>query len=71
MFAYYHRIMVSFITLIMKLLLGIAIAGEVVGVTMIVRGLVWGGRASAAICGIGCSLLAASAITHAVIIVIH
>lgn len=57
--------------MVIKLLLGIAIAGEVFGVTMIVRGFVWGGRASAAICGIGCALLAVSAITHAVISMIH
>lgn len=57
--------------MVIKLLLGIAIAGEVFGVTMIVRGVFWGGRASAIICGIGCALLAVSAITHAVILIIH
>lgn len=57
--------------MIMKLLLGIAIAGEVVGVAMIVRGGVWGGRESAVICGVGCALLAASAITHTVGIFSH
>ena len=57
--------------MIIKLLMGIAIAGEVVGVAMIVRGGVWGGRASAIICGIGCALLAVSAITQAVIYIIH
>ena len=55
----------------MKVITWFVLAGEVVGMAMIVRGFVWGGRASAAICGIGCALLAVSAITHAVIYIIH
>lgn len=52
----------------MKALAWIGISGEVVGVAMIVRGIVWGGRASTAICGIGCALLAVSALVHGVLI---
>ena len=55
----------------MKALAWIGISGEVVGVAMIFRGAVWGGRASAVICGVGCAILAVSAITHAVGIFSH
>lgn len=55
----------------MKALAWIGISGEVVGVAMIVRGGVWGGRASAVICGVGCALLAVSVLVHGVLIFSH